>query len=252
MRDDTAHALAELNRRFYEERAADFDETRGHAWRGWERCLDALVPPGRSAPVRVLDVGCGNGRLAGFLAERAGSAFAYRGIDASETLLALARRRLGARAGLRFERHDLLDPGFPGVLGSGGQDAVALFGVLHHVPGRARREALAAGLARALAPGGSLVATIWRADRFERFRDRFVPAADCAARTGIPIDPTDLEPGDVLLPWKHDPAALRYCHFPDEAESQAFIAATGLDVHASFDADGREGELNRYWLLGPR
>jgi len=250
--DETAHALAELNRRFYAERAADFAETRQHPWAGFERCLPFLAPPtahsAGPAPWRVLDAGCGNGRLGAFLRERADGPLAYLGIDESERLLAGARERLSGWDGARLTRADLLSFALPRA----GFDAVVLFGVLHHVPGRERREALMTGLGDALAPGGHLLATIWRADRFERFRDRFVPWQRCRERTGIAVDPDDLEPGDVLLPWKQDPTAVRYCHFPSEAEVAGLVDASGLSVRETFDADGREGELNRYWVLGPR
>lgn len=247
MRDETARALAGLNRRFYERHAADFSGTRGEPWPGWERCRPFLLPP--VSPVRVLDAGCGNGRLGAWLLAQSGSSVRYVGLDASPALLAEARRRLPAD--VRLVCGDLLAGGLAARLGDG-FDAVALFGVLHHVPRRTAREALVRELARLLAPGGHLLATVWRADGFARFQSRFLPWTACEARTGVVIDPDDVEPGDVLLPWKHDPAALRYCHFPDEAEMAGWLDASGLPLRESFDADGREGELNRYWVLGPR
>src|SRR5687767_5809882 len=56
---------------------------------------------------RVLDAPCGYGRIARALAERGAEVL---GVDRSEALLAEAERRRGARAGLRYRRHDLRTP----------------------------------------------------------------------------------------------------------------------------------------------
>ena len=65
--DATFRYLNDLNRRFYETVAIDFDATRQQAWAGWERLLPYL-----HAPLSILDIGCGNGRFGAFLAERIG------------------------------------------------------------------------------------------------------------------------------------------------------------------------------------
>jgi predicted TPR repeat methyltransferase len=56
---------------------------------------EGLLPPGAS----VLDFGCGFGRIAAALAPRCGSVL---GVDVSPGMVAQARRRHGATAGLRF------------------------------------------------------------------------------------------------------------------------------------------------------
>ena len=96
MNDDTARALEAINRAFYRERAAEFSATREAPWRGWERLLARVRSPKRTSPLRVLDVGCGNGRFGAFLAgalEADGTRLEYVGVDASAPLLAAARLR---------------------------------------------------------------------------------------------------------------------------------------------------------------
>ncbi len=253
MRVPTARALAEINRRFYEARAADFSATRERPWPGWETCLRHRPRDRTETTLRVLDVGCGNGRLARFLADRGVRPLHYRGVDASPGLLALARERLAGcgLARLELEHADWMEPDFEARLGDAAWDQVTAFGVLHHVPGRARREALAGQLARRVAPGGFLIVTAWRAEGLGELARRALPWERCQERTGVAVDAGDLEPGDALLPWKHDAEVARYCHFPDPAETEAWIEATGLPVREDFLSDGPSGAANRYLVLGP-
>ena len=43
---------------------------------------------------------------------------------------------------------------------------------------------------------------------------------------------------------------MRYCHFLDEVEIDRLLAATALPCLDRFSADGREGALNDYLVLG--
>lgn len=229
MDNRTIERLTALNRAFYETTAASFDQTRGAPWPGWDAVLPHLPPV-----VRVLDAGCGNGRFGKFLAQRGASQISYTGLDSSPALLARARAALRNLSANLLERDLLRDP-----LPDGPFDLVALFGVLHHVPGEATRRRLICDLAERLAPGGLLFFSAWRFAEFERFRRRIAPwPADLCA-----------EPGDYLLDWRRGERALRYCHFVDEAEHAALIEASGLREIDTFCADGESGESNRYSLL---
>jgi SAM-dependent methyltransferase len=240
MDENTTRALVAVNREFYGARAAAFDASRDAPWPGWSRVLEHVTA---DAP-RVLDVGCGNGRFAAFLAE-SGVRARYLGIDGSDALLAAARRR--QIPGAHFHRAEFAaEDGAD--LPTGRFDLVAVFGLLHHIPGEARRRALLEALARRLAPGGVLALAFWRFGDFARFRTRVLPPSAWRSLPGGPIDPEHLESGDHLLPFGAG-GTPRYCHHTDEAESERLTAALPLVRADHYLADGREGTLNRYVLL---
>src|SRR5258707_5055809 len=84
MKLSTAQQLAALNQRFYNEHAENFADSRPRLAAGVQRVL-ARVPAG----ARVLEVGCGDGKVGRALA-RAGVG-AYVGLDASEAMLERAK-----------------------------------------------------------------------------------------------------------------------------------------------------------------
>lgn len=98
---------------------------------------------------RVLDVGCGSGRLACLLTARAEHVHA---LDRSPVMLGQARRRCPQIPNLTWLEGDLLDPAVP--LPKAGYDAITAVSSLHHMPLQPALRRLA-GLLRS---GGILVA----------------------------------------------------------------------------------------------
>jgi len=191
-------------------------------------------------PLRVLDVGCGNGRFGRFLGKHHAVPITYHGIDNNPTLLERASDDLAAYLMLmaNLELRDVVtDPPDSGVY-----DLVVLFGLVHHLPGAAYRQNLLRNLADRLDQGGVFVFTAWCFYEYERFREKIVPW------------PSELEheAGDYLMDWRRGHEAnsiLRYCHYVDEAEQAALVTATGLTEAASFRADGHTDDINRYSVL---
>lgn len=245
MDEETRQALLEVNRRFYERHAESFSRSRGKAWEGWRRLLPHLGAPD---VLRVLDAGCGNGRLALFLADAWAGALDYTGLDASGPLLEAARRALAGWTGsahrVRLLEHDLLRSGIPRSLE--GFHLVAVFGVLHHVPGQARRVELVRELGRLLAPGSLLAVSLWRFDRLPRFAKLRLSWQDSSVR----VDSRRLEVGDHLLSWGGASAHPRFCHLTSDSEAGEIVDGSGLRLVERFTADGAGGDLNQYLLLG--
>ncbi len=240
MDDHTIRRLTAINRDFYRTVGEEFDRTRGAPWPGWLTLWAYLTLPAAPGVFSVLDAGCGNGRLGVFLAERLppGVTLRYHGLDTDSALLERAAEALAGRvSALTLEQRDVL----ASPPDAGQYDLVALFGVLHHMPGCATRLRLLQALAGCVAPGGLLAFTCWRFYEYARFRARIVPWPDDLAGR--------VEVGDYLLDWRQGASALRYCHHVDDDEFAALIAATGLEVAAIYRADGRTGDANLYALL---
>lgn len=232
MDEQTIARLNAINRDFYATTASDFDQTRGRAWPGWQR-----LAPRLNAPLSVLDVGCGNGRFGVFLAETLTGAISYHGIDNNADLLAYARTALSehAQVSATLTEHDAI----LGAPPTATYDLVVLFGVIHHVPGRDHRQQMLAQLAQRVRAGGHLCFAAWRFYEYDRFRKRLVDWDDTLT----------VDAHDYLLDWRRGARALRYCHYVDDAEHEALVAATGLQEVERYRADGADDRMNLYSVL---
>jgi tRNA (uracil-5-)-methyltransferase TRM9 len=243
----TVQRLNALNRAFYQATAHEFDATRQSAWQGWQRLL-AHLP---AAPLRVLDVGGGNGRFGLFLHQALGGRLAhYTLLDNSAALLNKAQVSLsGFNIAHTVRLHDLIEQPLQEATH---YDLVVCFGVLHHIPSLARRVGLMRSLAAACGPQGRLALTFWRFLDDARLRARLL------AWSSLPeIDNTQLEEGDHLLDWRRGAAALRYCHYADLPERAHLCDATGLALVSEYIADDRGSDAhgkvqggNVYCVLG--
>jgi tRNA (uracil-5-)-methyltransferase TRM9 len=242
MDDETAARLNALNQSFYESVGDAFERLRRGAWPGWKHVIVAAqtaAPPDATA-IKLLDVGCGNGRFGRFVARHvAPRGVYYHGLDNSPRLLDHARTALAAVPALssRLEQVDLV-AGLPD-LPQQAYDLVGCFGLFHHIPGAARRLALARWLGQRVAKGGLLAFACWRFAEYERYRARLLP---------LPAD-INGERHDYLLDWRQDVRALRYCHYVDDDEQAALASAGGLTLLTTFRADGETGDVNCYSTL---
>ena len=234
MQEETAAYLIRLNRTFYDTFAEAFSHSRGESEPGLWRILRE-VPPGS----RVLDLGCGQGRVCALLPEEC----RYTGMDFSSEMLSQAR--LGAEAAGRratFIQGELTDavwPPFP----EAAYDWIILRAVLHHIPRYAARLAILKQAAERLADKGQLVLANWQFLSVPRLQKRVRPWSDAG------LSETDVEPGDYLLDWRREGQGLRYVHLVDLEETLRLAADAGLCVGTHFTADGREGNLTLYALL---
>lgn len=217
--------LLALNRAFYERLARPFADSRSNAQESLAQAA-AYAQTGAS----VLDVGCGDGRLARALAA-AGRTVRYTGVDASQALLALAHARTQPAGNARFLQADIAQPGWTAGLATLRFDAVFCLAVLHHIPGHLHRQRLLEQMAGLLAPGGLLIVSTWQFLVSPRLRRKVVPWET------IGVDTAQVAPGDYLLDWQRGGYGLRYCALIGEDDLRHMLAGAGLTIRSAFSAD---------------
>jgi tRNA (cmo5U34)-methyltransferase len=111
-----------------------------------EGALVELLP---AAPASVLDLGCGDGRLAGLVMAARESVTSVVAVDRSEPMLEAARARFGGDPRVSVCAHDLALP----ISGLGSFDVIVSGFAIHHLE-HARKRELFAEAARMLRPGG--------------------------------------------------------------------------------------------------
>jgi tRNA (cmo5U34)-methyltransferase len=111
-----------------------------------ERLLADLIPDGVRS---VLDLGCGDGRLADLVMARAPSIERVVAVDRSEPMLAAARQRLAGRDGVTVLSRDLR----AGIADLGRFDVVVSGLAIHHLADQ-RKRSLYQEIAGMLHPGG--------------------------------------------------------------------------------------------------
>ena len=154
---------------------------------------------------RVIDIGCGGGAMTAEIAARVAPNGEAVGLDISDVLLSLARRRAPAHLPIRFDHADAMVHELPPA---GADLVVSRFGVMFFAdPARAF-----ANLRKGLRAGGRLTFACWREARLNAFM--VVPLRE-ALKHAPPLPATGPE----------DPGPFS---FADEARVRRILGAAGF------------------------
>lgn len=146
MKDFSARQLLNMTRESYDGAAGEFSASRAKFWEELEYLLTYAKPQ-----MRVLDIGCGNGRLYPLLKKRGAN---YTGVDNSEGLLKEAR---ALHPEARFVECDATALPFP----SDSFNLAYSLAALHHMPGLKLRHKFIQEAARVLKPESIFIFTVW-------------------------------------------------------------------------------------------
>ena len=229
--------LLDINRAFYDHFDGSFSATRGHVQPGVKRLLQQF-----DQNITVLDVGCGNGTLARALKSQ-GFGGSYLGVDMSAGLLEKAKTLLGVSSNSHFDfcQFDIADPNWHVHLPAKIYQWVAVFAVLHHLPGKDLRLQIAQDFRKLLSPDGCVTVSVWQWQNSLRLRKRVIPWFT------VGLQSQQLDDGDVLLDWRAGKTiGLRYVHTFSEESLTSLANAAGFKVVETFYSDGKTGDLAMY------
>jgi N-acetylglucosaminyldiphosphoundecaprenol N-acetyl-beta-D-mannosaminyltransferase len=212
MRKKTAIQLLKKVKVTYDRIAVEFDRTRQRVWNGFDY-FDDYVPKN----ARVLDVGCGNGRLLRYLKDKSFSK--YVGVDNSKGLLTCARDQHKGDS-IAFREADMLN--LP--MKSGAYDAVFSIASLHHIPSRELQLKALSELSRVVSKDGYLFLTVW--DLYQLKWSRYFVKSIFRFFTSL----GDYSWKDLMIPWGRKNPKMRYLYAFSERELKKLLRDAGFEL----------------------
>ena len=260
------YALEALNEQFYISYADAFHSTREYGWRGWKELINIL----KIYELKVLDIGCGGGRLADFLErvwvkEQGKKIEYYLGLERSSQLLAHAQARSLTipRAWATFDwsetqgkhaSHSIHRPVNSQSTQSSNShfDWITLFGVMHHIYGFETRVRMIKLCAQALSQGGVLSISLWDFGAHPRYEKKKLDWTT-QVKKNANLSTKFIEDGDFLLGWAGEIHIPRFCHWMSPEEELRFLEQIAQELPQLSEPiiTTIEGDHNRYisWRL---
>lgn len=190
-----AKRLLKKVKRDYTVISDEFAATRQRPWDEFE-IIKRVILPGQ----KLLDAGCGNGRLAKYLSD---SKIEYIGVDNNRSLLKIAGKE---NPDIQFKFGDVAKLPFP----AGSFDVVCCIAVLHHLPGAKLQLKALRELKRVLKKDGVLIITVWNLwqKKYRKYIDR--------------------KTHEALIPWGAEKKVQRFYHAFTKAEFKRLIKRAGF------------------------
>ena len=235
MDKQTQKNLLEIVKKNYEESAEDFSETRKrHLGPLWSE----LVKIGEKVKDNnsVLDVGCGNGRLLEVLKNHCPGGTSknikYLGVDASENLIKIAKKRWPNYNFKKCEASDL------GCIPEINFNFVFFIAVMHHLPGKALRIAVLKQLKNKVALDGKIIISTWNLWPQKKYRKLIIKFALLKI-----IRKSKMDWGDIVFTGFNQ-KSKRYYHAFTRFGLRRIIKKAGLKVARLY-----KDEYNYYAIL---
>lgn len=168
-----------------------------------------------SSREKILDLGCGSGRLLEILKNRN---INYFGIDGSKNLIEIAKKNYPA---FKFQVADVLSLPFP----NNSYDKIFSIRVLMHIPSEEFQLQFLKEAKRVLKTGGLLILTAWYLWRLRSKRNFLLMVKNAFLKI---IGKSKLDFGDALIPWGKK--AMRYYHYFTTGELKKLTEKSGLKV----------------------
>lgn len=230
MNSDYAKFLMDKTRNDYDEIAEEFTATRKTMWPELAD-LDKYIKEGD----RVLDIGCGNGKLYGFLAEKK-KIFSYAGLDVSKKLIKIAsdiyleaELPSTSREFRIFDGINIPCAGPP----AGGFDVVYCLATLPHLPGEEMQVKFLENIRKTAKPDARLIVTCWNLWQFKFISFQLKMIVNFI--TDKILGKGEYDWGDLYIPWKKrgvEPIS-RFYHAFTISELNSILKKAGWEMENS-------------------
>lgn len=212
MKNQSINRILQETHDIYNAIASDFSITRGKWWHALDD-FGKYVKAGDS----ILDLGCGNGRLAELFVDKD---ISYLGLDQSEELIKIAREKFKDYKNIKFEMGDVTYLALP----SKSFDVIFMLAVLHHLPSRDLRLAVLKEANKLLSSGGRMVISNWNIFRIRKYRSRMMDFRYKLSRGVWSIK-------DAFIPWKPiGKMSQRYVHSFTKGEMRRLLHEVGFEI----------------------
>ena len=214
MKKTYAEYLLIKTRQDYDKIAEHFSSTRSFLWKE----LISLYKYIDSGD-KVLDSGCGNGRLLGLFQDKE---IEYIGVDGSKRLIDIAKEKYPE--GAKFMVVEALNLPFPDNY----FNKVFSIAVLHHIPSDEFRLDYLKEARRVLKPGGNLILTVWNLGDYKGGLWFLIKYTILRI-----FGKSKLDPRDVFFPWKSPDKKIvvqRYIHCFKKEGLEELVKKAGFRI----------------------
>lgn len=232
MKREYAEYLIEKTKQDYNLIAGQFSSTRSFFWQDLLPFLNYT-----NSGDKVLDLGCGNGRLFPLLKSKN---IDYIGVDNSEELIKEAKKKFPNG---KFQIADIFKLPFP----EKHFDKVYCIAVLHHIPSKEMRAQVLEEIKRVLRPGGFLILTVWNLWQ-KKTTWKSLIKNNLLKLIGL----SKMDFNDILVPWKDKTGKVlvqRYIHLFTEKELGKLTEKAGFIVKDIGITERPESKDNNIYLI---
>jgi SAM-dependent methyltransferase len=228
-----------INQEFYNNIFPIWNNSPDYFWDGfWDLYpyIHQLID-GRGV-MRVLDVGCANGRFFNFL-ELCFPEVVWEKVGIDFVPFVMVNQ-------FKFVEVDVSTVDIS-QLGLGEFDLITMFGVYHHIQGQATRDNLTQTISKMLSGQSLFVFTRWNFLMLNRLRNHIL-GPEQLPDYSIQLDLNTWELGDYYLKWDKGISSVRYANMMDVYEISGMLKAANLTCLYNYNADDKLQNRNTYFI----